>query len=299
MDCYDKAYDKVAKWMKQKKMTWGEWTGPVLASMLVELDGTGKAGGLGHILAVVSLVEEVHGGSSVTKDSIVSVVKKSILKKNRAVMPKKMRVPFSRGMMRRVVSVCWKQGVSASMRRFAVKTSWLYFGLRRHDDIARVRWEDCKFSKEEGSVEVILRKTKTNQLGESQRMVLAAGRGARTMAKMFSWYKGSWGEQPPRGGFVFPTLVGSGRPSWGKEQTYSSYNMELKSFCKEQDLPLVTPHGGRSGGATAASRLQVNRNVIMDQGGWRSGCVDRYIITEGDTGEVGQKLFEDVEKNDV
>ena len=74
---------------------------------------------------------------------------------------------------------------------------------------------------------------------------------------------------------MFPRLRGAGKGKVVKighqYVCYSASAAQLKRFCAKNDIPVLTMHSGRRGGATVAVEMGMARNVIQVVGNWSSG----------------------------
>ena len=168
--------------------------------------------------------------------------------------------------------------VAALDRRFSVQQLFLYFGMRRYDDIKEITYGDVKVLSE-GNLEVYVRKSKTDQEGHGF-VFYMTGEKMRgfSIPEVLAWYAESLGLRD--GDYLFPHFRGAGKGKVvkiGHEYvSYSASAVQLKRFCVKNDIPDLTMHSGRRGGVTVAVEMGMARNMIQAVGNWSSGAVDGY-----------------------
>merc|ERR1712240_514492 len=164
----------------------------------------------------------------------------------------------------------WK--VSALDRRFLVQQLFLYFGMRRYDDIKKITYGDVKVLRE-GNLEVYVKKSKTDQEGHGFvfHMTREKMRGF-SIPEVVAWYAKSLGLRD--GDYLFPQLRGAGKGRvvkiGHKYISYSASAAQLKRFCAKKDIPVLTMRSGRRGGVTVAVEMWMARNMIQVVINWSS-----------------------------
>ena len=168
--------------------------------------------------------------------------------------------------------------MSALDRRFLVQQLFLFFGMRRYDNIKEITYGDVKVLGE-GNLEVYVRRSKTDQEGHGFVFHMTGEKLKDfSIPEVLMWYVKSLGLND--GDYLFPWLRGAGKGRVVKiGHKFVSYNtsaLQLKMFCIKNDIPNLTMHSGRCGGVTAAVEMGMARNVIQAVGNWTSGAVDTY-----------------------
>ena len=168
--------------------------------------------------------------------------------------------------------------VSALDRRFLVQQLFLYFGMRRYDDIKEITYGDVSVLSE-GHLEVYVGKSKTDQEGHGFVFHMTGEKmKGFSIPEVLVWYAESLGLR--NGDYLFPRLRGAGKDRvvkiGHKYVSYSVSALQLKRFCVKNDIPNLTMHSGRRGGVTDAVEMGMARNMIQAVGNWTSGAVDSY-----------------------
>ena len=263
---------------------WGE--GEAMG-LLIKLEGQGiKENGFKQCMAVLNIIFECLGRESPSKSALVSRIKKTCIKKSNvkknAEGKKKERGLAKISDIKKMLADLYKNPASEvepARRRFLVQHLLLFFGMKRFSDIAELRVKDFMF-KSDGSVEVFMRKSKTDTFCEGQSFFLSGKKIKKIcLPEIIVWYFKSLGLKDED--VAFPRF----RRSKGKEVvpikhisvSYSTSNFQLKKEIKNLRLGKISLHSGRIGAATAAAEAGLSREFIKPCGGWKSDQVDVYI----------------------
>ena len=170
--------------------------------------------------------------------------------------------------------------VSTLNRRLLVQQLFLYFGMRRYDDIKEITYGDVKVLVE-GNLEVYVKRIKTDQEGHGFVFHMTGEkRKGFSIPEVLVWYAESLGLRD--GDYLFPWLRGAGKGRavkiGHKCVSYSASASQLKRFCVKNDIPDLTMHSGRRGGVTVAVEIGMARNMIQAVGNWSSGAVYVYFV---------------------
>ena len=261
------------------------WNEMDVAGHLVMLDGNeASVNMLKQASAVITLLKEVAGLDTNVRSGFVSQVKKGCMKRAKDREGKRsrrvktvMRLEHVRLMIKLYYKrPAWK--VSPLDRRFLVQQLFLYFGMRRYDDIKEITYGDVKILKE-GNLEIYVNKSKTDQEGHGFVFHMTGERmNGFSIPEVVVWYAESLGLRD--GDYLFPRLRGAGKGRVAKigheNVSYSASAAQLKRFCLRNDIPNLTMHSGRRGGVTVAVEMGLPRNKIQAVGNWSSGAVDGY-----------------------
>ena len=265
--------------LKVPLFLWGE--GEVI-SLLVQMgrDGTTE-NAVKQAMACVNIVFEVMGKESPSKGALVAKVKISALKMRKEVAVRARNVWKLKDMKRFMENLYKKPAtrVAAHERRSLVIQILLFFGMKRFNDVIRVRIKDLRFTKE-GDLEVRVRRSKTDQEGQGSSFFLTGKRKSGfCIPEIVSWYIDSLGLSGED--YLFSRLRGSegGEVSAIRKiaVSYSTASADLKAVLVKLRLPVVTMHGGRIGAATAAREVGVSKDHVRVCGGWKGDMVDSYV----------------------
>ena len=146
-------------------------------------------------LAAVNVLFECMGRESPTKSDLVSKVKKTRLKRSNERKQQKAVSREREGTtlrdIRKMVEALYREpaeSVELSRRWFLVMQLFLFLGMRRFSDIAKLKAKDLDFLKD-GSVRVFIRKTKTDQLGQGSCFFLTGRKyGKVSVPGILRWY---------------------------------------------------------------------------------------------------------------
>ena len=122
--------------------------------------------------------------------------------------------------------------------------------MRRFDDMQRVTVGDITYN-EDGSVSILMGKSKTDQVGHGFVCDLAGvDWGAVPIPQLLQWYVQSL--RLTRHDYLFPRLSSSGSAlRW--PVSYTLALSDLKALTTRLGLPVLTLHAGRIGGTTLCS----------------------------------------------
>ena len=234
--------------------------------------------------AVMTLLKELVGLETVVGSSIVKNVKKGCMKaaEDRATKKgKKERTVMTLDHVRLFICKLYKRPavkVKAADRRFLVMMLLLFFGMKRFDDIKKLRVCDINVLRG-GHLEFYVNSSKTDQLGNGF-VFHVTGEKIKgfSIPKVLYWYLESAGL---RGNdYLFPRFRYEKGKVVAQSNYYISYSssaLQLKNFCLKCGIPPLTIHSGRRGGATAAVEAGIDRFNIQAIGNWSSDCVDNYF----------------------
>ena len=139
------------------------------------------------------------GRESPTKSDLVSKVNKTCLKRSNERKQQKAVGGEREGTtlrdVRKMVEALYREpaeSVEPARRRFLVMQLFLFLGMKRFSDIAKLRVKDLIFLKD-GSVRVFMRKTKTDQLGQGSCFFLTGRKyGKVSVHAILIWYLEIW-----------------------------------------------------------------------------------------------------------
>ena len=160
-----------------------------------------------------------------------------------------------------------------------VQQIFLYFGIRRYDDIKEITFGDVKVLSE-GNFEVYVERSKTDQEGHGFGFHMTGERmRGFSIPEILAWYADSLDLKDSD--YLFPRLRGAGKDSVvkiGHEFVgYSASAMHLKRFCMINGIPVLTMHSGRRGGATVAMEMGMTKTKIQVVSNWSSNTVEGYF----------------------
>lgn len=303
LSTYAAAYKKVVEHMLvsgRSLFRWGE--GEVMGLMFqLGKEGAGE-NMLKQVLAVVALVFECMGKVSPTRSALVLQVKKTCLKKcleRKAAAAKPLgakRVGCTLQDMMKIIKDIYVSNASVAdpcRRRFLVMQVLLFFGVKRYSDIAMLTVGDVSFLKD-GSVEVTVRKSKTDQLGRGAKFYLSGEKvGGVGIPDIIKWYVR--GLRLEGTDFLFPKLrYERGVVVAIKDQqvSYGAAASQLKAEVARLKLNNISLHSGRIGGATQGALAGLSHQKMKAVGGWKSSAsVDLYTRLERPGVEFSSKMM--------
>ena len=281
MKQYSVALKRVWFYGQKTERTVFRWGEGEVCAFLMDLSALGGSENLmKQSLAVIAMVFEAMGRPSPTKSLLVGQVKKASVKR-RVVKKIKPRAVMKLQDLVIMVENLYKgpsTRVKAVDRRCLVMQLFLFLGMKRFSDIRLVKVKDVVF-KRNGSVEVSVGKTKTDQAGRGSKFVMVGSKKRRVFAAdILRWYieSLSLGSED----FVFPSLRGDsygGVKARGEAVAYGEALADLRKVCKRLGLPQLTLHSARIGAATEGAKAGVSREFLKACGGWSSGAVDGYV----------------------
>ena len=200
------------------------------------------------------------GRESPTKSDLVSKVKKTCLKRSNEERKQQKAVGGEREGttlrdIRRMVEALYKEPaeiVEPARRRFLVMQLFLFLGMRRFSDIAKLKVKDLAFLKD-GSVKVFMRKTKTDQVGQGSCFFLTGRKyGKVSVPGILRWYLKSLGLVNEDA--LFPRFRNKGNKEVvaikDKSVSYGTARCQLVKEVKLLELGKLTVHSARIGAAT-------------------------------------------------
>ena len=258
-----------------------KWTEGEVCGMIISLVEEGCSENIvKQALAVVAMIFEAMGQTSPTRSALVGQVKKAAAKK-RPVGKLRPRMVMTLGHLIELVGNLYKkpaQLVKAVDRRTLVLQIILFLGMKRFSDVQMIKVKDVKF-REDGSVEISIGKTKTDQAARGSKFVIVGSKKRKVMsADIFRWYFQSLNLK--QGDFVFPKLRGGAQSEVAVRSEAVSYRValqDLQEVCRRYALPPLTLHSARIGAATEGAKAGVSREFLKACGGWSSGAVDDYV----------------------
>ena len=282
---YDLAFRKI--WFHGleigKSVFW--WTPMDMAGYLVLLDECNATVNMvKQASAVVTLLKESVELESLASSRIVQTVKKGVMKSARErdiVRRRKVKSVMTLDHVRLFICKLYKRPavkVKAADRRFLVMMLLLFFGMKRFDDIKKLRVCDINVLRG-GHLEFYVDSSKTDQLGKGF-VFHVTGEKIKgfSIPKVLNWYLESTGLRGKD--YLFPRFRNEKGKVVAQGSYYISYSssaLQLKNFCLKCGIPPLTMHSGRRGGATAAVDAGIDRMNIQAIGNWSSDCVDSYF----------------------
>ena len=233
--------------------------------------------------AVVTMMKEVVELESIASSSIVKTVKKGVVKAARErelIKKKRVKSVMTLDHIRLFICKLYKKPASKvkpADRRFLVMMMLLFFGIRRFDDIKKLRVCDINVLKG-GHLEFYVSSSKTDQLSNGF-VFHCTGEKIKgfSIPQVLYWYIQSVGLRGED--FLFPRFRYEKGRIVAQRKYYISYSccaLQLKKFCLNSGIPPLTLHSGRRGGATAAVEAGIDRFYLKEMGNWTSDAVDSY-----------------------
>ena len=262
-----------------------DWTPMDLAGYLVLLDECNATVNMvKQASAVVTLMKELVELESLASSRIVQTVKRGVMKAARErdlVRKKRVKSVMTLDHIRLFICKLYKKPaikVKAADRRFLVMMLLLFFGMKRFDDIKKLRVCDINVLRG-GHLEFYVNSSKTDQLGDGF-VFHVTGEKIKgfSIPKVLNWYLESVGLRGED--YLFPRFrYDKGRVVAQSNYfiSYSSSALQLRNFCLKCGIPPLTMHSGRRGGATAAVDAGIDRFNIQAIGNWSSDVVDSYF----------------------
>ena len=286
---YGTAYKKVRGAMETLGITWDNVTSVGVAKMLLRLHEDKQLAGIGQVSAVITLIGDLLEKGALMQDPVVVQIKKTLVKRTRMGKDKVKRKPLPVLLMKKLHLKYFDAKTSLKKKRFLMKASLMFYGIKRHGDIEKLRWRDVSRS-EDGAIKFSMFGTKTDQLRSGQEVVLGPQLGA-----LWEWYVGAWRGTIPADGYIFPSLrKGGTEPEWNERQSYDCFRSELRLEAEVLGFHGITPHCSRIGGATAAGKGGATRADVKETGGWKgdSGMEWMHQGLTGERGFPGSHLWE-------
>ena len=305
---YAAAYRRVVKHMSETGVSLFRWGEGEVMGLMFELGKEGAAENkLKQVLAVVALVFECMGRVSPTKSALVLQVKKTCLKRcleRKAAAAKPVvakRVGCTLEDMRKMIKDIYVSRAfeaDSCKQRFLVMQVLLFFGIKRYSDVAMLTINDVSFLKD-GSVEVVVRKSKTDQLGRGAKFYLSGEKfGGVCIPDIIRWYVKGLGLKG--GDFLFPKMQykkGAVVAIKGLQVSYSAAAGQLKAEVKRLGLNNISLHSGRIGGATQGALAGISQQKIKAVGGWKSSTsADLYTRLEKPGVEFSSTMMKRLER---
>ena len=283
---YQSAFRRVWAHAGQVQTSLFRWGEGEVMGLLIKLDKEQVGENmLKQAMAVVSIVFECMGMVSPSKGEMVARIKRTCVKKcnerkqNRVVLRE--REGATVGDMRKTMDALYlhpASRVDPARRRCLVMQLLLFFGMRRFSDISGIRKKDISFLKD-SSVQVFMRKSKTDQLGQGASFFLSGRKyGNMCLPEVLKWYMESF--KLDEDNLMFPRLRGGKEGSVPIRHIAVSYSTALRQLREEVsrlDLGDMTLHSGRIGAASSGAAAGIGKEHLRACGGWKSGAIDSYI----------------------
>ena len=198
LSTYAAAFKKVWAYAEEIGVSLFRWGEGEMMGMMIGLEKEGAAENkIKQVSAVVSLVFECMGKESPNKSALVLKVRKTCVKKCNerkaaALVPASAeRVGCTLGDMRKMIDGIYVSGASEAdlcRKRCLVMQVFFFVGVKGFSDVAKLKVKDVSFLKD-GSLEVLVRKSKTDQVGRGAKFYLS-GKKVRgvCLPKIVKWY---------------------------------------------------------------------------------------------------------------
>ena len=174
----------------------------------------------------------------------------------------------------------------------------LFFGMRQFSHISGIRKKDISFLKD-SSVQVFMRKSKTDQLGQGASFFLSGKKyGNMCLPEVLKWYMESF--KLEEDDLMFPRLRGGKEGSVPIRHIAVSYSTALRQLRDEVsrlDLGDMTLHSGRIGAASSGAAAGIGKEHLRACGGWKSGAIDSYIRLPKAGVLFSDKMLEDFDSS--
>ena len=171
----------------------------------------------------------------------------------------------------------------------------LFFGMKRFDDIKRLRVCDINVLRE-GHLEFYVDSSKTDQMGKGFVFHVTGEKfNGFSIPKVLNWYLESTRLRGTN--YLFPCFrnkKGKVVAQGGYYISYSCSALQLKTFCLKNGIPSLTMHSGRRGGVTAAVDVGIDRMNIKAVGNWSSDIVDSYFCPRRAGLKVTERLIKEL-----
>ena len=199
-----------------------------------------------------------------------------------------MKPPFPIGLLVWLVAWLGTTNAPGSAAERGQDACWLvlgFFGMLRRSELAGLRLQDVR-EVPGGGVELLVRRSKTDQKGAGALVALSAesGSGVRIQA-LLAWHMRVAATSGARAGQPLFTR----RAEWGLQpagMAKGEFTMRMRLLLTEamrqigpgvRDLSVYTAHSLRRGGATAAAEGGATLEDIKAHGRWKSDAVRRYV----------------------
>ena len=261
------------------------WSPMDLAGYLLLLDGCNATINMvKQASAVVTMMKELVELESIASSRIVKTVKRGVMKaaRERELLKKKrVKSVMTLDHIRLFICKLYKKPASkvkAADRRFLVMMMLLFFGIRRFDDIKKLRVCDINVLKG-GHLEFYVTSSKTDQLSNGFIFHVTGDKiKGFSIPQVLYWYIESVGLRGED--YLFPRFRYEKGRIVAQRKYFISYSccaLQLKKFCLNCGIPPLTLHSGRRGGATAAVEAGIDRFYLKEVGNWTSDAVDSYF----------------------
>ena len=288
---YEGVFGFIWKYSKEIKRSVFEWGEGEIAGLLIKIVKNKKGENfLKKASAVITLLLELAGVGSLG-GSVLKFIKKAAIKKMNVYKERNTRRGASLEDVAKMIKVIYIEGrseVSWERKRFLTLFLLLFFGIRRFSDVNKLKLKDISF-KENGVVEIWMRKSKTDTLGRGRSFSISNEiKEGITFKNIFMWYLEN--HDIGMDDYVFF----SSKHGKFNYQEYVGYQEARKNLKAEQallGLEGLTLHSGRIGGATEAASAGIGRAEIQKMGHWKSQAVDRYIRPKGQLSKVSEALM--------
>ena len=277
---YNGAYKKWKRFLEDQGRRYWTTEEVLVCKYLKELEARGLGEGVvNQYFAMMTLMEELKGASAVSKNPVISQVRKAIIKRMNMKKNRRVRLTMTRKHMRILVKrLYYKKDVSLTERRILTMVGCMFYCLKRFSDVSRWKVENIR-ELPDGSFEIVQVSSKTDQEGRGVLIRIPSGKKGKVgPAELLRTYLRSMGNS--ESGFVFCAMRASKKglvPMWSKAVGYDTVRRQMKEMCRDNGLPELDVHSARIGGATESARMGASRQQIKIVGNWRSAAVDGYI----------------------
>ena len=261
----------------------------LVCKYLSSLEENGASeGSVNQFMAMMSMLNEVQENMPWLNSSIISQIKKAVVKRMNSRKIRKLRLTMTKKHMSVWIQEVFKREErSLEEKRLFTAVACMFFCMKRFSDIIKWKFENMTWN-DDGSIVVIQPTSKTDQIGKGIIIKIPCGRkGKIGPAEIIRWYLKS--QEIPLEGFLFSVLRASGQGvvSWWKKAVgYDTIRKQFKNKCLELKLPVLDIHSCRIGAASESARLGARREVVKEVGGWKSAAVDLYIRPEEPLSQV-------------
>ena len=284
---YNGAYKKWVQFVKYESGDCPLGEGLVCKYLIsLEKNGVGE-GSVNQFMAMMSVLNEVQENMPWLRSSVISQVKKAVVKRMNLRKNRKLRLTMTKKHMSVwIQEVFNREDRSLEEKRLFTAVACMFFCMKRFSDIIKWKFENMTWN-DDGSIVVIQPISKTDQLGKGITIRIPRGRkGKIGPAEIMRWYLES--QDIPLEEFLFPVLEMylGGRRLWVMIRSVSS----LEQVCGFK-FSVLDIHSCRIGAASESARLGARREVVKEVGGWKSAAVDLYIRPEEPLSQVVNLLI--------
>ena len=226
--------------------------------------------------AVVNMLFEAAGLEAPTKGASLKKVKVTAVKMMNMAKEKKVKKAITIKDVSRMIRMIYLEGkeVAKERRRFLALMLVTFFGVKRFSDVNKVKVKDVDF-KEDGSVEVWMKYSKTDVVGKGEAFKITGRRNKGvSVGKILRWYIRSL--KLGLEDYLFCKLGSKGEVYGEDFMRYQEARRSVLQEQKELGLEGLTLHSARVGGLLRRRTVELGGQKSSRQG---VGRVTRWTYT--------------------